>query len=278
MNDGMESLGAGPRRGRPLLSSWLGRIGIGLSVACGVAPPATGKSPRDNRTAIEVTGSSHPVIMAARKGTTAGPRREERRQRAEARRGIGRKPAGPGPARPERTTTSVARPPAAWKPSVVMSQQHTDACLVKMGDQFPAIQVAGLDGQQQPVVTNGTHYTLVVLWTSQQRYAREQYRRLPREVLPILPGPDRVRLVAIHVGDKAETVRQLTENSDPRIQNLWDRDGRAWHALAKDRLPRTYLLDPSGKVVWLDNEYSLSTVRELTNAVHFLLDPQPRSG
>jgi hypothetical protein len=36
-------------------------------------------------------------------------------------------------------------------------------------------------------------------------------------------------------------------------------------------LPRTYLLDSSGKILWFDLEYSRSTRRELNQAIRYVL-------
>ena len=52
--------------------------------------------------------------------------------------------------------------------------------------------------------------------------------------------------------------------------NLHDADGKAFAQIGSGRFPRTYLLDPSGKIVWFDIEYSLATRRELHQALRVI--------
>jgi hypothetical protein len=42
--------------------------------------------------------------------------------------------------------------------------------------------------------------------------------------------------------------------------------------VATEHLPRTYLLDAEGRILWFDLEYSRATARELINALHFFLE------
>jgi len=52
---------------------------------------------------------------------------------------------------------------------------------------------------------------------------------------------------------------------------LLDADGSAMAKVGLEKLPRTYLLDAQGKILWFDIEYSRSTRRELLEAVRFVL-------
>jgi hypothetical protein len=111
---------------------------------------------------------------------------------------------------------------------------------------------------------------VVVFWNSRYAYAREQYELLAREIIQPY-GDLGVKVVAINVGDDAETIRALGSVSDDRIVSLLDPQQTAYQSVATERLPRTYLLDPSGKVLWMDIEYSRGMRRQLENAVrHFL--------
>jgi hypothetical protein len=38
-------------------------------------------------------------------------------------------------------------------------------------------------------------------------------------------------------------------------------------------MPRTYLLDPTGKILWFDVEYSRSTRRDLSEALDAMVGP-----
>jgi hypothetical protein len=41
--------------------------------------------------------------------------------------------------------------------------------------------------------------------------------------------------------------------------------------VASEKLPRTYLLDASGKILWFDIEYSRTTRQQLLSAIRFSL-------
>jgi len=195
------------------------------------------------------------------------------------------RPASAAPAEAPATTTPdpgkpvTAQPnPAAAisgqgvvEPVVLMSQEHEASCLVKVGDTMPEITLAGLDGSQHPLQTRlGEKLTVVVFWNGRKVAAREQYLRLAREVAEPFSGSG-VHVVAINNGDDADLVRELGRSSEGRIEDLLDSDGQAMTQIATGGVPRTYLLDAQGKVLWMDIEYSRSSQRELRGAIAFHL-------
>ena len=50
--------------------------------------------------------------------------------------------------------------------------------------------------------------------------------------------------------------------------NLLDADGKAFAQVGSERLPRVFVVDPAGKILWFDIEYSQTTRRELHQALH----------
>ena len=158
-----------------------------------------------------------------------------------------------------------------WEPHVAMSQAHAATCLVTVGDAMPQVELPDLSGTRLKLADlRGPNLTLVVLWNSQYAYAREQYERLIREVVQPF-GSLGVHVVAISVGDDPQAWQSLASNSEGRLTNLLDSDRSLYDRLATDKLPRTYLLDASGTILWLDIEYSRGTRRELENALRYYL-------
>ena len=51
-----------------------------------------------------------------------------------------------------------------------------------------------------------------------------------------------------------------------------DPQGKALAQVATRYLPRTYLVDSEGKIVWFDMEYSPSTRRHLLQAIEYSMD------
>jgi peroxiredoxin len=182
----------------------------------------------------------------------------------------------PDRAAPKEADAVQAPPPPPdnmHEPIVLMSQSHEDACLVKVGARLPDVTLPDLSAQPQSLADlRGPKLTVVVFWSLEQALGREQFRRLEAEVyLPFNKAG--VSLVAINVGDAEDAVRAAYEDAGAAFPCLLDADAAFYRSVADAKLPRTYLLDDEGRVVWLDIEYSRSTRRELLNAIHYFLNP-----
>lgn len=160
------------------------------------------------------------------------------------------------------------------KPIVKLSGQHEQTCLVKIGDVFPSLTVTTLSGDSG-LLSNyyGDRLTLVVFWTNKQPYALQQYKDLENDILEPY-GPDGVSVIATNVGDSIEEVEGQMNEYGRSFPNFVDPDRTAFYAIATRKLPRSYLLDVNGKIVWFDIEYSQSTRRELDWAIRYFLSGQ----
>jgi peroxiredoxin len=158
-----------------------------------------------------------------------------------------------------------------WEPVVEMSQSHASTCLVAVGDTMPSIELSDLDGTTHPLADLlGSSLSVVVFWDAELAFAREQYEQLVREVVEPY-GSLGVHVVAINVGDDPASVRELAAVAEGQFFNLLDSQRSAYQSVATAKLPRTYLLDATGKVLWMDIEYSRGTRRELENALRYFL-------
>ena len=81
----------------------------------------------------------------------------------------------------------------------------------------------------------------------------------------------RVKVIAANVGGDVATTRKLTGDGADKIVSLVDQERTLFQQFATENLPRTYVLDKDGKIVWLDLEYSQSTRRNLSNALSYFL-------
>jgi len=82
-------------------------------------------------------------------------------------------------------------------------------------------------------------------------------------------------VIGINVGDPAEKAAEAVEAADAAFPNFLDPDGEYFAKIATGKLPRTYLLDADGRVLWFDLEYSLTTRRQLEQAVEAALRDAP---
>jgi peroxiredoxin len=177
-------------------------------------------------------------------------------------------------AQPVQAATAEPDAPAPI-PAVVLSKQHEALCRVKVGDTLPATQLEQLGGGQKSLSDlAGKLATVVVFWKSDRRMAQQQLADLGPDVLQSF-AKDGVAVVGIAVGESAESAQAALQQAGADFPNLLDADGSALAQVGSDRLPRTYLVDPQGKVLWFDIEYSLATRRELQQALR-ALTPQPK--
>jgi len=159
-------------------------------------------------------------------------------------------------------------PSRFYEPKVVLSSSHEETCLVKVGDTMPDLALQSLTGEAVSLKElRGDGLTVVVFWTTRLVMAHEQFRRLAIEV--VLPLRDvGVRVVAINVGDPVEQI-ELDPTAIDDVACVLDPDGSATATVATDILPRTYLIDSEGHILWFDIGYSRTTRRQLKNAVFY---------
>jgi hypothetical protein len=77
--------------------------------------------------------------------------------------------------------------------------------------------------------------------------------------------------VAVNVGDSVDVVKKIQQELESPVPCLLDTDGSRFSEIASEKLPRTYVLDAEGKILWFDVEYSRGMRRELRNAIFFHL-------
>lgn len=168
----------------------------------------------------------------------------------------------------EDVTYPAATPPAkTWPIEVILSAEYQALCKVLVGDEMPAMSLVDLEGKETTLAaTFGKKLTVVVFWKLDHLYAKEQFTRLEREVADAFAAQG-VKAVAIAVAEDSEAVRALAEECGCDFPCLLDADGAQFAKVASGKLPRTYLCDSGGKILWMDLEYSVSTRRGLTNAI-----------
>jgi hypothetical protein len=82
--------------------------------------------------------------------------------------------------------------------------------------------------------------------------------------------------VGVSVDAPAADAQATLKAAVAQFANLLDADGKAFAQVGSEKLPRTYLVDPQGKILWFDIEYSLGTRRELNQALRAVAgEPKP---
>jgi peroxiredoxin len=156
-------------------------------------------------------------------------------------------------------------------PEVNLTEQHAAMCRVGVGEKFPDLQLPDATGRQQSLSRLlGNKLTLVVFWNSKEPTSLEELADLVRYHEPRF-GDRGLAIVAVNTGDKAQLAAELAKQAGAGFTILSDADGAAFKQVATEKIPRSYLLDPSGTVLWFDLEYSPTTLRDMVQAIRYRL-------
>ena len=165
--------------------------------------------------------------------------------------------------------------PNPVEPQVELSEQQKKACLKQVGDKLDDItikDVTNRDVQLREVLSD--RLTVLILWSEKSVAGYEQFRRIPVDVLAKF-APHRIKVVAANVGGTVQETQRLTGKAANKVLSLADRDAALFKQFATTGVPRTYVLDAEGRVVWFDIEYSESTRRALDNTLTYFIQQTP---
>ncbi|MDH3717503.1 MAG: TlpA family protein disulfide reductase, partial [Planctomycetota bacterium] len=128
-----------------------------------------------------------------------------------------------------------------------------------------------LEGNQQSLASLlGSKATVVCFWTSTSPLATWQLSDLGPDVLE-KHGPQGVQVVTINYKEPVAAARAAANKAQLSVPVLMDSQGTVFKQVASDYLPRTYVLDAKGKVLWLDIGYSTETQRHLEEAIRYAI-------
>lgn len=158
-------------------------------------------------------------------------------------------------------------------PRVLLSMREDGLCKLKVGGKLPAMELPKADGSGNTKLGDlfGKKATVVVFWKGDRRMAREQLADIGPDVIEPF-SKEGVSVVGVAVNETPETATQTLSKAKAKFVNLVDGDGKAFIQVGRDNLPRTFVLDSSGKIVWFDIAYSLATRRELNSTLRALTE------
>ncbi len=167
-------------------------------------------------------------------------------------------------------------PPPPTIPEVHLLDADRETCLVAVGDPMPEAELVDLDGEKQALGgLRGAKLTVVLFWTSgDSEFSAMRAQAVLEDLQMDVHEPyaeKGVGVVAVNEGDTAESVKKLVEEAAAAFPNLLDPDGALFAQVAKEKLPRPYLLDAEGKILWFDLEFSRTTRDNLMQAIQVAL-------
>ena len=161
--------------------------------------------------------------------------------------------------------------PPRGMPRIALSEQHANACPIKLGQEFPNPTLTDQAGQPRELNKLRGKFTLIVVWSASEPAAVEELGDL--EAYAYQPYKN-VGLNVIAVHTMAGRTKQPTEalrKFQPSFTILHDTKSELWAAVGMESLPRTFLLDGEGRVLWFDIEYSRTTRRQLQQALNAVM-------
>lgn len=164
-------------------------------------------------------------------------------------------------------------------PKVNLSEELRADCLVKVGDTLPKAELPDLAGKTHLLDSLfGRKATVVCVWTGASRRAQleaaDTLNSLTNEIAR--PFADKgVQVIGIEVVsndlDKGSKNLQETVKKSP-FPCLTDIKGDFLAKITKDhKLPRVFLLDAQGKILWFDVEFSRFTREDLVQGIRAAL-------
>jgi peroxiredoxin len=163
-------------------------------------------------------------------------------------------------------------------PEVKMSVGHASLSAVQTDDSLPEIALPDLKGEEQELSElYGEYLTVVFFWKGDRALARAELADLGPDVVTRYEEKG-VKVVGIAVGETAETAEKHVTEAGATYPVLVDADGSALALVGTEKLPRTYLVNSAGEVLWFDIEYSRATRRGLRAAIRAALEQIPREG
>ncbi len=163
-------------------------------------------------------------------------------------------------------------------PEVKMSVGHASLSAVQTDDSLPEIALPDLKGEEQDLSElYGEYLTVVFFWKGDRALALAELADLEPDVVRRYEEKG-VNVVGIAVGETAETAEKHVTEAGATYPVLVDADGSALALVGTEKLPRTYLVNSAGEVLWFDIEYSRATRRGLRAAIRAALEQIPRKG
>ena len=145
-------------------------------------------------------------------------------------------------------------------PQVFLTADHSALCRVRVGDQLPAITLPQLTGGLTELASlQGGKATVVLFWQDDLWMSETALKDMSADIAL----SDDVTVVGIAVKQEDSDIQTTLNESGAKFPQLLDNDGKTFNQVGMVKLPRVYVLDATGKIVWFDIEYSEGTRREL---------------
>lgn len=151
-------------------------------------------------------------------------------------------------------------------PPVMLTTEHSALCRVRVGDSFPQLTLPQLNGGETSLGSlQGKRGTVVLFWRNDAWMSKTAL-----EDLANMSDTHGIAFVGIAVNLTNAEVQPIIDEVGAEFPQFVDADGKAFNQVGMARMPRVYVLNESGEILWFDIEYSQSTKRELEQTLAVL--------
>lgn len=149
--------------------------------------------------------------------------------------------------------------------------------LVKVGDTAPDFTVEMLNGRQLSLstLTKQGNVVMVMFWATWCPPCREELSHLQRDVLDAFAGRNLV-VLPISRGEKPEVVRSFIEKTGYTFPIGLDPERAIYDKYASNYVPRTFIVDTTGKVCYLAVGYDKKVAKEVEDVLNKTLEPREK--
>jgi hypothetical protein len=114
--------------------------------------------------------------------------------------------------------------------------------------------------------------TVVLFWSGADRYAEQMLGDLEAQVRQPFAEAG-LAVATVNVGDSPGEARRLAEAAGVEFPVLLDADGALWRQVSTGELPRVFLLDREGTILWFDIGFTRASRRTLATAIESQAEP-----
>jgi len=161
-------------------------------------------------------------------------------------------------------------------PEIAVSEEERAEFLVQLGDALPEAELPDLDDHRQPLSEYyGKKATVVCFWDNgNTKESRQEATGALQQLHGAFSGPTLkkvVHVITVNEGDDPRAVRAQLDDAGMKPTKEFaafsDAEGTLLAKVATGGLPRVYLLDADGKIVWFGHGLSKEDRRDLRQAV-----------
>lgn len=156
---------------------------------------------------------------------------------------------------------------AADAPTITTQDDINETTLIHAGDEAPDFTVEMLDGSKQTLSALRGKVVLVTFWATWCPPCRQEMAHMQEGVIDHFAGKDLV-VIPISRGETRATVESFIKKMDYTFPVGLDHDKSIYLKYATNYVPRSFVIDREGKVVYVAVGYDEVVAEEINAAIN----------